>query len=94
MKARLLACEEQGGDTDSAFMWINTALEVQRDGAEVSGSTQLLASSQTSSTSANSSGNIGRSGYSDRLAIAQPAIARTSLFGAWRKTDRCSAITA
>ena len=34
--AKLLACEEQGGDTDTAFLWIKTALEVQRDGAEVS----------------------------------------------------------
>ncbi len=57
--AKLLACEEQGGDTDTAFLWIKTALEVQRDGAEVSGQHQPSAS-QTSSTCANSSGNIER----------------------------------
>ena len=61
VKARLLACEEQGGDTDIAFMWIKTVLKVQSDGAEVSGQCHPRASSQTSSTCADFSGNIGHS---------------------------------
>ena len=80
VKAKLLACEEQGGDTDTAFMWIKTALEVQSDGAELSGQHQPFASSQTSSTSINP---IIR--WCIVVAIEWPTIARTSLITAWRE---------
>ncbi|CAL5221049.1 g3172 [Coccomyxa viridis] len=56
VKAKLLACEEQGGDTDTAFMWIKTALEVQSDGAELSGNDEAEAGSKKPDTAAQAEG--------------------------------------